>query len=205
MKKNAIYVFIGAFISIVIPLPARFAYGIVILFALNFLLLMTILIKYAVAYLNLSSMQPAVYLTILVALVIFIKQILILYSPVLAMTCSFSLYLIAFSSFLIGFILNDEGKSLGRELLYDMKYSGIFTLLMLPVFLIRDILGYGTITLPSPSGIIEYNLPSWAQFQPSIFWASIPGAFIILAILVAVASWINRKFIIIEGKETDAN
>lgn len=191
-KNNSIILYISAFLSVVIPVPARFGWGIIMLFTMNILMLLGTTAKFLIRKLDIRELEPVCLLIFLYAVTIFCKQMLILYSPIAALTLSFSLYLIPISTFLLGYILTD--KEMNPKVLYikNMSASGIFTAYALFFYLIRELLAFGSISFPVRKGIHVIKLFSNSNTEFTFFFATIPGAFVILAILVAVFAFIER-------------
>ena len=69
--------------------------------------------------------------------------------------------------------------------------------------LFRDIFGYGTISLPAASGLVEIPLLKVKEggFYPGIFWATIPGALVIIALSLAFYVHVLAKFNLIKEQE----
>lgn len=192
MNKKNLLLYISAFLSIVIPTPARVAYGILMLLTLNVVMLFGTTAKFLIRKLDIEEFEPVCLLTFLYAVTIFCKQMMIFFSPVAAMTLSFAIYLIPVSSFILGYILTD--KEMNPKILYkkNMAASGIFTGNALVFYLVREILSYGSISLPVKKGIHVINLFSGSGNDFLYFFATIPGSFVILAIFTAAFSFIRR-------------
>lgn len=192
MKKNMLLIYIAAFLSVVIPAPARFAYGILMLFIMNVVMLLGTTAKFLIRKLDIEELEPVCLLVFLYAVVILCKQLLILYSPMAALTLSFAIYLIPISPFLLGYILKD--KEMTPRVLYakNMSASGIFTCYALVFYLIRELLAFGTISFPVKKGINVIKVVASSKPEYTFFFATIPGAFVILAVLTAVFAFIER-------------
>jgi hypothetical protein len=74
-----------------------------------------------------------------------------------------------------------------------MRRSLYFSIAAFAFFLCREIIGYGAVSLPAPSGLVELVFPFSGVFQTAIFWATIPGAVMLTAIALALATLIYRK------------
>jgi hypothetical protein len=199
MKKNNLYAYIAVSLAILVPVPGRFACGIILMIAVNFFMLTGTLFRKLIYKLSLQNLQPILIAIFLMAMAIIYKQLLILYSPVLALVLGLSLYMCAISSFMIGCLYEKSEGTLASELKVNMSQSGAFTVFSLLYFLFRDIFGYGTITFPEKNGF--YSLVLFSDklyFSPSIFWASVPGALVLTAIILVIFVHINKKLDIVE-------
>lgn len=187
MKKNSLYTYIASSLIILVPVPGRLSYGIILILALNALTTLGILFRHLTKKLSVDEYMPALMAVFLIGLCIILKQLLILYSPLTALTLSFVIYAPVLSSLMISSLYENTDMSLSRDLSYNMKKTAYFSIFAFIIFLFRDIFGYGTISFPVPSGIHEIalfkNLPS--AFMGS-FWASVPGALVILAVAFVV-------------------
>ena len=192
MKKNNVILYISAFLSVVIPVPARFGWGILMLLTMNILMLLGTTAKFLIRKLDIKELEPVCLLIFLYSVTILCKQCLILFSPIAALTLSFSLYLIPISTFLLGYILTD--KEMNPKVLYvkNMSASGIFTGYALFFYMIRELLAFGSISFPVRKGIHVIKLISTVKTEYTFFFATIPGAFVILAVLVAIYAFIER-------------
>lgn len=192
MKKNNLIFYISAFLSVVIPVPARFGWGITMLFIMNIVMLLGTTAKFLIRKLDIQELEPVCLLIFLYAVTIFCKQMLILYSPIAALTLSFTMYLIPISPFILGYILTD--KEMNPKVLYakNMSASGIFTGYALFFYLIRELLAFGSISFPVRKGIHVIKIIKGIQPDFTFFFATIPGAFVILAILTAIFAFIER-------------
>lgn len=200
MKKINLIMYIAAFLSVVIPVPARFGWGIIMLFTMNVVMILGTTAKFLIRKLDIRELEPVCLLVFLFSVTIFCKQILIMYSPIAALTLSFSLYLIPISTFILGYILTD--KEMDPRVLYakNMSASGIFTGYALFFYLIRELLAFGSISFPVRKGVHVIRIFSENMPEYTFFFATIPGAFVILAILVAIFAFIERHVDIIRRK-----
>ncbi|HPX27695.1 MAG TPA: hypothetical protein PLG87_12890, partial [Treponemataceae bacterium] len=90
MKKSPVFVFIAGALSLLVPTTGRFAYGIVLVLALLFITFFTSLCRALCHKLALDEFIVPVSLIFLSVCTVLFKQILILYSPILAFTLDFS-------------------------------------------------------------------------------------------------------------------
>ena len=199
MNRN-IFMFLSVALVLLIPVPGRFAYGIVML--VEFILLMSIgtLSRALLSKIRIEEFQNAMVPIIMVAVSIFFKQLLIMISPLMAFTLGYAVYLPAVSAFLLGTLAEKKSASLVSDVKKNCMTTLSISLPIAVVFFIRDLLGYGTITLPAHNGIFEIHIiPKIEGFKfATVLLASIPGAFISLAACTFIINkfglrWDKRK------------
>ena len=200
MKKKSHIVYMAAAISILLPATGRFAIGIIICVAMLFITFFGTIFNRIIR--NLVSKDSAIFYQFVISILLctIFNQLLTLFSPVLSIYMGFTIYLIAFSSMIIGFFASDNQKDFSDVLSHNIINTLKFCLLTLFFFFLRDYIGYSTFTLPSPFGFIEYKLPSFHQYYKSFFWGSIPCAIVLLALSLTLITFINRRFDIVRRK-----
>lgn len=194
MKRNELYAYITASFALLVPVPGRLAYGIVLIAMLNLLMLCATLFRRLVPLLKLDGLHPVLIAVFLVAMTVLFKQWLICFSPLMALVLGFAVYMPAVSSFMIGYLYKKGPDSLVHELFRNMGQSGRFSLYALGFFLFRDVFGYGTVTLPSRDGLLTLPLVKAGEtaVHVGVFWASIPGALVLSALLVVLISSVTK-------------
>lgn len=197
MNKKDIYFYLTAIIAIMIPVPANFAYILFILLNLNIIVPVAVGAKILIQKLSLGNLDKPLLLVIIVSLLIILKQLLVFYSPVIALTLSLAIYITPFSLFLIGNLISNDTTDYKKMLKTYEISIGMFTVASLLVSLLREILAYGTISLPARNGIIVFKTIFYKAGLYSFFWGTIPGMFIIIGVILAVAMFIQRKFEIV--------
>ena len=200
MKKKSHIVYMAAAISILLPATGRFAIGIIICVAMLFITFFGTIFNRIIR--NLVSKDSAIFYQFVISILLctIFNQLLTLFSPVLSIYMGFTIYLVAFSSMIIGFFASDNQKDFSDVLLHNIINTLKFCLLTLFFFFLRDYIGYSTFTLPSPFGFIEYKLPSFHQYYKSFFWGSSPCALVLLALSLTLITFINRRFDIVRRK-----
>lgn len=195
MTRKSTYFYFAAALAILIPVPGRFAFGVIMLLLFNFLILCGVLFHHALLYLNLKEMRNILLAIEQVALVIFFKQLLILYCPVIALNLGFLMYLSAFSSGIILYVYRETPPRLALDLQCNLGKSAIFSAFAAAFFLIRDIVGYGTITFPLWRKIGCLALPTTEGLAATgSLVATIPGAFMLLGLVFLAFLLTHRKF-----------
>ena len=200
MKKKSHIVYMAAAISILLPATGIFAIGIIICVAMLFITFFGTIFNRIIR--NLVSKDSAIFYQFAISILLctIFNQLLTLFSPVLSIYMGFTIYLVAFSSMIIGFFASDNQKDFSDVLSHNIINTLKFCLLTLFFFFLRDYIGYSTFTLPSPFGFIEYKLPSFHQYYKSFFWGSIPCAIVLLALSLTLITFINRRFDIVRRK-----
>ncbi|OJF77724.1 MAG: hypothetical protein BKP49_01730 [Treponema sp. CETP13] len=189
-KKNALqYIILASFYCI--PCPARLGYGLILLLVFNILVLVLTCTKYLLIKAKLEKYSKILQIIIAVAITVFCNQLLSLYSPLHSLVLGNILYIIPVSSIFGGLIIRKRKLLLAAELKLSMSRAGVFTLLSLVYFCVREYLAYGTLSFPSHTGFYISTLPSF-NIGVGIFWASVPGAFVLFAIFIIIMSIIYR-------------
>ena len=206
--KPHIYEYIMISLALLVPVPGRLSYGLVLILEMNLLMLTGTLFCRFIHYLHFDALQDMLVAVFLIFMSVLFKQFIILYSPLVALTLGFQIYLPAVSSFILGNLYEAQMSSLLEDVKKNMLRSGEFSLFAFIMFLFRDLFGYGSISLPYPKGVLE--LIFIKDFKYSFigaFWASIPGALMFTALVVILLSHIENKFDIIKtikSEEEDA-
>jgi hypothetical protein len=166
------------------------------------------LLKIVIQKLALKDFEQITMAAALAALVILFRQFLTLFSPVMSLTMSFSVYIIGFSTVVIGglFLSSKEGAGLGDEeavslpRLLHRNIKTVVTLIapILGFYALRDILGFGTLTLPGRHQLLEWRILKPAGASGFSFWGTSGGAFILLGMILGVYLFCTRKLRIAE-------
>ncbi|NLM00859.1 MAG: hypothetical protein GX220_05330 [Treponema sp.] len=200
MKNNKpIYIYIASCLSMLVPAPARLAYGLILILEVNFITFFSILSQSLIRNLRVDEFSKPLNFAFLFLFVLLYQQILNLYSPIISFTLGFNIYLTALAAIPSVFFTSDYifSQNLSRRIKYSFKHCYLFSILALFFYVIRDLFAFGTLTFPGRFGIIEFKLiPVLYNFN-SFFFNSILFALILLALFLAFVSLINRKFEII--------
>ena len=198
MNRNIVFMYIAVSLVMLVPVPGRLYYGIPVIMVLNLLMVLTTLFSKFMDFFKFYTLKPICILLMLVGITIFARQLLILYSPMIALTMGFIIYMPAIAVLMLGRFFDNRGMQLKMALSGNMRESGFFSIYAFVFFLLRDIVGYGTISFPIPSGIFKLELPTLSYFSPFTFWASIPGALVLSGLLIAALSFIRKYCGILE-------
>ncbi len=194
MKKNLYFVFIAASFALLVSAPGRLAYGLPLIIELIALSAGASLFNSLAAKMNLGELQEILSLSFIVFAAILYKQILIFFSPVLALNLSFVIFLPAASAFLIGSVFSGQPASLSKNAALSAKF-GAFAFVF---FLLRDILGYGAISFPTPGGVEEIVLFDSYKTSFLSFFATIPGCLLIFAFCAAALLALQTRMNVLE-------
>ncbi|MBQ8014242.1 MAG: hypothetical protein IJ257_07625 [Treponema sp.] len=193
--NKKIYFYIASSLAFLIPVPGRFAFALLLMILFNIQMATVTLLFHGIYYMQLSNMRNAILTLTIIALGIFYKQLLAIYCPIAALTLGFCIFLPTIASVIIDFFFLDYSHGLKNHLVRNMKTSCVMSLFSLLVFLLRDIFGYGTITLPGWRHILVFRLPYNIEgTSASIFLATIPGSLVFVAVLLALYIYGVKKF-----------
>ncbi|MBQ5491831.1 MAG: hypothetical protein IIT68_07230 [Treponema sp.] len=199
MTKKKMYALITASIALLVPAPGRFAYGLILVVLLMLLVTLGTVFRYWFTKLSLTQLLPALLAVMLISVVVLYKQLIILYAPFTALVMGFTLYLPALSAFVISTVHHPSEQSLAAQVHQNGIVALKFSITALAFFLFRDIFGFGTITFPTHTGLWELQLIQGADKNYlGTFWASVPGALIIIACVTALLSFVSRHFAEVE-------
>ncbi len=200
--QKSVFIYIVAFLSVLIPVPGRFVYGFTIMMELTLLALSGTFIDFFVKKLGLHQMRTSIVLFMLIAITILYRQIFSIVQSEVALILGFVFYIPSISLFLIGLILKEDEKTLPEKLKSNMTNILIFDIFGLLFFLFRDIAGYGTFTFFGKNHQI-FEKVLFDESKPGIFgfFATIPGALILSGIILFVYLVILQKFKIIKNSK----
>lgn len=198
MTRKAISIYMAATCAIVIVAPGRFVCGIVIAIELICLMLFGLLLKSLLKKMNLEKIEQVLILSFVIFFTVFFKQILAQIMPVIALQLSFVIFLPSISTFTTVFLLEDSNMTLKESLSKNMPVALGFASYILFVSLLRDIIGFGTITLPAAGGHFEAVIFSENRISFATFFATIPGSLVLNALLLSLYLCIEKKLQIVK-------
>lgn len=204
MNKYLYYIFTSISFALLIAAPGRFAFGLILCFELFFLIFTGFLFSFILKRLELNEMNSVFTVISLIFSTILYKQIIMCFFPLIALQLSFVFYLPAVTSYIIGIVYKNVNSSTKISLIENVKVTGLFSILALIFYLIRDIIGYGTFTFPSSKGLFEYQILNSEKFVWGTLFASIPGSLVLVSVTILIFIFVQKKFNIIERAE-DAN
>lgn len=198
MSKKSFSLYTTTVCATAITSPGRFVCGLVLAFEMFILMIMEILFSKLVKILKIEKLYKITMLSSAVFLVMLIRQLTALIAPEIALQMGFVIYFPAISVFVNVLYNKPDETSLKEILKSNILPSLIFAAYTALFSLMRDILGFGTISFFSNSGISEIILFSADRISILSFIATIPGAVIFTALIVYIFSNLENKFKILE-------
>lgn len=193
------FIYIVSLLMLILPVPGRLACGIVILLLFNLIVCAGALFYRMIFLLKLEKLHQIIMVFLVLCLTIFYKQLITLFSPVLALVLGNNFFIAAFCAYEINMFSGQPQKSIGTKeglrltLTSNMRRSLFFSVSAFLFFFVREILGYGALSLPAPSGMIELTLPFSGVFATSLLWASTPGAVLLAGVALALSAFVYHK------------
>ncbi len=185
MKKNAI-IFLFALCPL-IPVASHLAYGIILAADLIWLFFSGLLISELVKKISPGEAGPYIELTCLGASASIFFLVLQGLFPILSVSLGLYVYIVAFSYVLL--------SSIDSFSFHDWNFLPIvpFIPVLLLFSLVRELLGFGTISIPVRTGLFELRvLGEFAEYGIG-FWGTAGGALILLGIFSWLAKYLRRK------------
>lgn len=198
MNKYGYYIFTAISFALLVAAPGRFAFGIIICAELFFLLFLGLLFSHITKLFKGEELNSIFTVVGLVFATVLYKQIIMWLFPLMALQMSFVFYLPAVTSYMIRVVYGNINSNTKISLIDNAKIIGFFSIFALIFYLIRDIFGYGTFTLPSSNGLIEKTIFSPDSFSWTTYIASIPGALVLVSFSILFVIFVQNKFKIIE-------
>lgn len=202
MKKSELSFFITLSLAMLVPVPGRLAYGIILILLLNILVFSGILFKKIISMFYSGELQNVILCALMISTCVLFRQVSLILFPLQTFVLGITIFMPVLTSFVLGRLYVNRDIPVVSELKSSLKSSIGFSLFSILFFSIRDIIGYGTLSFPSGIGIKEIRLFDVASSEVSflgMFWASIPGALILIAIEILIVASINNNLNIIES------
>ena len=193
MHKRFVSIYFSASLACMIPFPGRFAYGLILAVELFVLVFGATLFRAAIEKLEFVHSGNLFFMVFVIFLTMLFRQILAALLPVAALSAGFALYVPAISAFTAGFFSESEKESGKSILKRNVFYTAIFCAFVLVFFLLRDLVGFGTITYITAHGIAEKVLFDSERVAFASFFATIPGVLLSLALIAVVRAFIASK------------
>ncbi|EPF30718.1 hypothetical protein [Treponema maltophilum] len=198
MTKNASFLFTASCLSLFVPVPPRFAYGLVLVLCANVIVFSVILLHAFIDYLGITKGKTLFSLIGTMGITVLLYALLTLWSPLTAFTLGFIIYLIPVSSVISDTVFTPQPSSLRDEIRKGAKLSLLISSLGLSFFALRELFSYGSLSLPARTGLRILWIFGNFRSSPVFFWSAIPGALILLALLLTVLMFVYRRY---EGGE----
>ena len=202
MKKNNMFFYLTAYLALLIPAPGRFVYGFTLMTEVFLLSIIGGLSVLLIEKIKFDQLKSTLFILILVAFSILFRQILIIINSQVALTLGFVVFFPPVSLFILNILFTLKTEKFLVQFRHRIVKMLIFTLGGMMIFLIRDILGYGTFTFFGKNHFI-YEKLLFNENSVGIFslLASIPGVLIILGIIYFIFIQISKKIDILKNKE----
>lgn len=202
MKNKSTYIYIAAYLALLIPTPGRFVYGLTLMIELVLLTCVGLLINALINKLKLESIRTVIFMTSMVAFTVLYRQIFIIWQTELALTLGYLFYLPAVSLFTIGLLFTDNDKPIAERAKHCFSNVSVFCFLGILIFLFRDIAAYGTFTFFGKNHMI-YEKVLFGGNDTGIFtfFASIPGALVLAGVGLYVHTMVRNKIYIVKKGE----
>lgn len=199
MKNKSIFIYIAAYLAIIIPTPGRFVYGVTLMFELVLLMLLGTLISNLIEKTIIKELKTVIMLFSLISITTIYRQIFVLIQPEVILTLGYLIYIVPSSLFLIGYLFNNENKEFIDVLKINMIQVTKFALCGLLFFLLRDIAGYGTFTFfGAKHQIFEKVIFSTDNIGVFSFIATIPGGLVLSSCIIFLHLMIRSKINILQ-------
>ena len=201
MNQKKLFLLLSFLLVVFLPIPSRLAYGLLIIFEMFFMNILGICFSYLIDKIKMNMFRKFLMPVFFVFFAVLFKQIVGIIFPMDAFVIGFSFYVPAVSNFMICQVLTDV-QDLKQVVKERSSLFGFYAIVSIVIFLLRDLIGYGTITLPSSKGILELvKIQSLAQSSSGVFWASISGGLIVIAIICGLGLYVHSQFSNIEREE----
>lgn len=200
IKQKSIFTYLAAYLSLIIPTPGRFVFGMTLMLELVILMFFGTLISIGIEKLKLKELKTVIILFSMLVITVIYRQIFILLQPEVILTLGFTIYLVPISTFLISFLFKTENLPIKDLLTKSTLRSVKFALCGILFFLLRDILGFGTFTFFGPNHqIFEKVLFNEDSVGILSFLATIPGALLLSSLITYFHLTVKKKFTILEN------
>ncbi|MCR5495512.1 MAG: hypothetical protein K6F15_07740 [Treponema sp.] len=198
MSKKAISIYMAATCAIGVICPGRFVCGFIVAFEIVLLMLSGDLFRSLLSLLKIEKLNQVLLLLFVVYVTVMIKELLKFIMPMIALQMGFLFYLPAISTFTTVFLLEENNNSLVENLKSNTPASLLFAGYILLITLIRDIFGYGTLSLPKVGAPFELIIFNPESVSAMTFLATIPGSLVLTALILALFLFIENKIHILQ-------
>lgn len=202
MKKNNMFFYLTAYLALLIPVPGRFVYGFTLMTEVFLLSIIGGLSVLLIEKIKFDQLKSTLFILILVAFSILFRQILIIINSQVALTLGLVVFFPPVSLFILNILFTLKTEKFLVQFRHRIVKMLIFTLGGMMIFLIRDILGYGTFTFFGKNHFI-YEKVLFDSNKIGVFslLASIPGVLVILGIIYFLFIQFSKKIEILKNKE----
>ncbi len=191
MKKSSILILFA--LCPLVPAAGRFAHALILAAAVILIFSAGLLFREISRQLNFGRFGPVLEMTALAATASLFSLLLSALFPLLQLTLGIYIFLTAFSYLVLISIDNFSGRDITFFLILPFIPGILF------FGLIRELLGFGTISLPHYSGLIEIQVLPAMTGNGIGFWGTSAAALILLALLLALTRFVTRKLAVYKG------
>ncbi len=191
--QHNIYLYVLSLLPILLVTPARLGCGMIIILLINLSMILGTTLRFFMNKIDTGNTDRLILLLFLLFLTIIYKRLLVIFSPVLGILLSFALYFIPLSSLCLDFLFSKDNYDSPRVFGINMLYSGFFSLFLFLLFILREVLSFGSVSIPVKTGIKAFEFFPWY----SSFWATIPGTFILMALIFLIVVFIDKQLDIV--------
>ena len=180
MVSKSIIFFLG--LCPIIPLIAHFAEGLIFIAEFWLLFGVGVLSKMLITYFKIDkTAQVITYINLMLAAALYAQAVGVVF-PVIAVSLERYIYITAFLYILIISIgMYDSSR-------YPLELPITYSLLLAAISILRELIVFGTVSLPVPSGLFSITLLPLKL--PLKFWGS--GAGVLM--LLGLSLWLFRSF-----------
>ena len=203
MNRNKPFVYSMAFLSLTVPAPGRFVFGIVLVLELILIEIFGVLSNALATKLKFGDIRTYFVMFIMISLTILYRQLIAITYPEIVLSLGFILYFPIASAYILYNMFSDIDKPMGQRLKSNLIKTLKFSIAVLFFFLFRDIAGFGTFTFFGKG----HRIFEKVMFNPDkiglfTFFASIPGALILMGVMIYLFIFFkNRVIYHVEGQE----
>ena len=180
MVSKSIIFFLG--LCPIISLIAHFAEGLIFIAEFWLLFGVGVLSKMLITYFKIDkTAQVITYINLMLAAALYAQAVGVVF-PVIAVSLERYIYITAFSYILIISIgMYDSSR-------YPLELPITYSLLLAVISILRELIVFGTVSLPTPSGLFSITLLPLKL--PLKFWGSSAG----VLMLLGLSLWLFRSF-----------
>ena len=198
--KNKPFIYSVAFLSLTVPAPGRFVYGLVLVVELILLELAGLLTDALVSKLKFEEIRTYFVMFMMISLTMLFRNILAITYSEIALTLGFLIYFPTVSVFILQTIFSKNELPLPKKISFYLIKTLKLSLLILIFFLFRDIAGFGTFTFFGQNHtIFEIVLLNPKKIGIFMFFASIPGCIILVGVLIYLYIYARNKILLHVG------
>ena len=203
MNRNKPFVYSMAFLSLTVPAPGRFVFGIVLVLELILIEIFGVLSNALATKLKFGDIRTYFVMFIMISLTILYRQLIAITYSEIVLSLGFILYFPIASAYILYNMFSDIDKPMGQRLKSNLIKTLKFSIAVLFFFLFRDIAGFGTFTFFGKGHrIFEKVIFNPDKIGLFTFFASIPGALILMGVMIYLFIFFkNRVIYHVEGQE----